>query len=216
MTNVRIPCKWQFDMDDTVYDGFWSGTLWNGYPVIWVDHATRDLVDPDGQDDELECDESGLASYEGMTTSIVSIADTESAYNDLSRIYNEWLTANNLPHECAEEVIHTETLNQNQRWWLGSFIDAWEIAVRCEADNAAEARSKRCPPPVQIGRATPRLARAIARLAHSAASAQQILSSYRNPDPLVDPNLLARNISVTMIRAAIRQRHNTKKEALNP
>ena len=43
----------------------------------------------------------------------------------LSRILNAWLDNQGLPHESADEVVHTPDLTDDQEAWLKSFIDAW-------------------------------------------------------------------------------------------
>ena len=46
-------------------------------------------------------------------------------------VYDTWLDKNNLPHQCASDILYgKDTMNKltlNQTYWLESFIATWDI-----------------------------------------------------------------------------------------
>ena len=49
----------------------------------------------------------------------------------LCDVYDTWLDENNLPHQCASDILYgRDTMNKltlNQTYWLESFIATWDI-----------------------------------------------------------------------------------------
>ena len=49
----------------------------------------------------------------------------------LCDVYDKWLDDNNLPHQCASDILYgKDTMNKltlNQTYWLESFIATWDI-----------------------------------------------------------------------------------------
>ena len=49
----------------------------------------------------------------------------------LSDVYTKWLEENELPHQCASDILYgKDTMNRltvNQTYWLENFISTWDI-----------------------------------------------------------------------------------------
>ena len=48
----------------------------------------------------------------------------------LCDVYDLWLEENNLPHQCASDILYGQNackLTPRQSYWLESFIATWDI-----------------------------------------------------------------------------------------
>ena len=57
----------------------------------------------------------------------------------LCDVYTKWLKENNLPHQCASDILYgKDTMNRltvNQTYWLENFISTWDIIAQNAQEN---------------------------------------------------------------------------------
>ena len=57
----------------------------------------------------------------------------------LCDVYTKWLKDNNLPHQCASDILYgKDTMNRltvNQTYWLENFISTWDIIAQNAQEN---------------------------------------------------------------------------------
>ena len=57
----------------------------------------------------------------------------------LCDVYTKWLKENNLPHQCASDILYgKDTMNiltVNQPYWLENFISTWDIIAQNAQEN---------------------------------------------------------------------------------
>ena len=57
----------------------------------------------------------------------------------LCDVYTKWLKDNNLPHQCASDILYgKDTMNRltvNQTYWLENFISTWDIISQNAQEN---------------------------------------------------------------------------------
>ena len=57
----------------------------------------------------------------------------------LCDIYTKWLEENDLPHQCASDILYgKDTMNRltlNQTYWLENFISTWDVIAQYAQEN---------------------------------------------------------------------------------
>ena len=57
----------------------------------------------------------------------------------LCDVYTKWLKDNNLPHQCASDILYgKDTMNRltvNQTYWLENFISTWDVIAQNVQEN---------------------------------------------------------------------------------